>query len=59
MAHTDLDLRERRAIEDMSNAKVPVSKIAADIAVPSTIYREIMATVRDGFHVEWSPEQIA
>ncbi len=29
MAHKELDLRERRAIEDMLNAKVPVSKIAA------------------------------
>ena len=28
MAHTELDLSERRAIEDMLNAKVPVSKIA-------------------------------
>ncbi len=28
MAHTELNLRERRAIEDMLNAKVPVSKIA-------------------------------
>ncbi|MDX8355272.1 hypothetical protein [Cognatiyoonia sp. IB215182] len=28
MAHTELDLRERRAVEDMPNAKVPVSKIA-------------------------------
>ena len=31
MTHTELDLRERRAIEDMLNAKVPVSKIAAEI----------------------------
>lgn len=31
MAHTELDLRERRAIEDMLNAKMPVSKIAAEI----------------------------
>ena len=42
MAHTELDLRERRAIEDMLNAKVPVSKIAAEIGRHrSTIYREI------------------
>jgi IS30 family transposase len=42
MAHTELDLRERRAIEDMVNAKVPVSKIAAEIGRHrSTIYREI------------------
>ena len=31
MAHTELDLRERRAIEDMLNAKVSVSKIAVEI----------------------------
>ena len=28
MPYTELDLRERRAIEDMLNAKMPVSKIA-------------------------------
>ena len=42
MAHTELDLRERRIIEDMLNAKVPVSKIAAEIGRHrSTVYREI------------------
>lgn len=42
MAHIELDLRERRAIEDMLNAKVPVSKIAAEIGRHrSTVYREI------------------
>lgn len=42
MAHTELDLRERRAIEDMLNARVPVSKIAAEIGRHrSTVYREI------------------
>jgi IS30 family transposase len=42
MAHTELDLRERRAIEDMLNAKVPVRRIAAEIGRHrSTIYREI------------------
>lgn len=42
MAHSELDLRERRAIEDMLYAKVPVSKIAAEIGRHrSTIYREI------------------
>lgn len=38
MAHTELDLRERRAIENMLNAKMPVSKIAsrsADIVLLS------------------------
>jgi IS30 family transposase len=42
VTHTELDLRERRAIEDMLNAKVPVSKIAAVIGRHrSTVYREI------------------
>ena len=42
MAHTELDLRERRAIEDMLNAEMPVSKIAAEIGRHrSTVYREI------------------
>ncbi len=42
MAHTELDLRERRPIEDMLNAKMPVSKIAAEIGRHrSTVYREI------------------
>ncbi len=42
MAHTELNLRERRAIEDMLNAKVPVSKIATEIGRHrSTVHREI------------------
>lgn len=42
MAHTELDLRERRLIEDMLYAKVPVSKIAAEIGRHRlTVYREI------------------
>ncbi|WP_240794008.1 IS30 family transposase [Pseudorhodobacter turbinis] len=42
MAHTELDLRERRAIEDMLNAKVPVSKIAVEIGRHrSTVFREV------------------
>lgn len=42
MAHAELDLRERRAIEDMLNTKMPVSKIAAEISRHrSTVYREI------------------
>lgn len=42
MAHTELDLRQRRTIEDMLNAKVPVSRIAAEIGRHrSTVYREI------------------
>ena len=42
MALTELDLRERRLIEDMLVAKVPDSKIAAEIGRHrSTIYREI------------------
>jgi len=31
MAHTELDLRERRTIEDMLNAKAPVREIAVEI----------------------------
>lgn len=47
MAHTELDLRERRVIENMLNAKVPVNKIAAEIGRHrSTVYREIR---RNGF----------
>lgn len=42
MAHTELDLHERRAIEDMLNAKMPISRIAAEIGRHrATIYREI------------------
>ena len=42
MAHTELDLRERRAIEDMLNAKVLVNQIATDIGRHrSTIYRDL------------------
>ena len=54
MAHTELDLRERRAIEDMLNAKVPVSEIAAEIGRHrSTVYREIK---RNGFEDDELPE---
>ena len=42
MAHTELGLLERRTIEDMLNAKVPVDKIAAEIGRHrSTVFREI------------------
>lgn len=42
MCHTELDLRERREIEDLLNAKVPLAKIAAQIGRHrSTVYREI------------------
>lgn len=42
MAHTELNLRERRAIEDMLNAKIPVREIAAEIGRHvSTVYREM------------------
>jgi len=47
MAHTELDLLERRVIEDMLNAKHSISKIAAEIRRRrSTIYREVK---RNGF----------
>ena len=42
MAHRELNLRERRAIEDMLNAKISVKEIAAQIGRHvSTVYREI------------------
>ena len=54
MAHIELDLRERRAIENMLNAKVPVNKIATEIGRHrSTIYREIQ---RNGFQDDELPE---
>ena len=53
MAHTELDLRERRAIEDMLNAKMSVSEIATEIGRHrSTVYREIK---RNGFEDEELP----
>ena len=54
MAHTELDLRERRAIEDMLHAKVPVNEITAAIGRHrSTVYREIK---RNGFEDDELPE---
>ncbi len=54
MAHTELNLRERRAIEDMLNAKMPVREIAAEIGRHvSTIYRDIK---RNGYTDEELPE---
>ena len=42
MAHTEPDLREKRTIEGMLNAKVPVNKNAAEfVRHRSTVYREI------------------
>ena len=42
MTHTELNLRERRAIEDMLHANVAVREIAAEIGRHvSTVYREI------------------
>ena len=53
MVYTKLDLRERRAIEDMLNARMPVSKIAAGIGRHrSTVYREIK---RNGYEDEELP----
>jgi len=47
MAHRELNLRERRAIEDVLNAKIPVREIAAEIGRHvSTIYREIKRNFR-------------
>ncbi len=42
MSHSKLDLRDRRRIEDMLRAKVPVDEIAVALGRHrSTIYREI------------------
>ncbi|KZX94932.1 MULTISPECIES: helix-turn-helix domain-containing protein, partial [unclassified Sulfitobacter] len=42
MAHTELDLRERRIIEDMLRAKFSINKIAAELGRHrSTVYRDI------------------
>ncbi len=42
MAHRELSLRDRRTIEDMLNAKIPVREIAAEIGRHvSTVYRKI------------------
>lgn len=54
MSHTELDLRERRTIEDMLNAKMRVSKIAAELGRHrSTVYRDIK---RNGFVDEALPQ---
>ena len=42
MAHTELNLRESRTIEDMLYAKVPVNELATTLGRHrSTVYREI------------------
>lgn len=42
MSDTELDSHERRAVEDMLNAKMPVSKIAGALERHrSTVFREI------------------
>ena len=42
MAHTELNLRERRTIGDMLNTKISVREIAAEIGRHvSTVYHEI------------------
>lgn len=47
MTHTELDLRERRVIEDMLNAKKPIREIAEELGRHrSSVYREIK---RNGF----------
>lgn len=54
MTHTELDLRERRTIEDMLNAKRSIDEIATEIGRHrSTIYREIQ---RNGFEDGELPE---
>ncbi|MCA0043438.1 helix-turn-helix domain-containing protein [Celeribacter sp. ASW11-22] len=42
MTHTELSLREKRAIEDMLNAKVPVREMARVLKrSKATLYREL------------------
>ena len=54
LAHRELDLRERRAIEEMLHAKVPVNEIAAVIGRHrSMVYRE---TKRNGLKDGELPE---
>lgn len=54
MAHRELNLRERRTIEDMLNAKIPVREISAEIGRHvSTVYREMQ---RNGYCDEELPE---
>ena len=54
MSHTELNLRERRVIEDMLQAKMSVREIAAEIGRHcSTIYREI---TRNGYTDDELPE---
>ena len=53
MAHTELDLVERRGIDDMLNAKMPIREIAEVLGRHrSSIYREIQ---RNGFVDEALP----
>ncbi|MDE4306169.1 helix-turn-helix domain-containing protein [Phaeobacter gallaeciensis] len=55
MAHTELDLRERRMIEDMLNAKISISKIAAELGRHrSTIYRDI----KRNFYTDDAPPEL-
>ena len=54
MAHTELNLRERRTIEDMLNAKMSAREIATEIGRHvSTVYRDIK---RNGYTDEELPE---
>ena len=54
MAHTELDLRERRTIEDMLHAKMSVREIALGIGRHcSTVYRDIK---RNGYTDTELPE---
>jgi IS30 family transposase len=44
MVHTELDLHDRRRIEDVLNAKISVREIAAEIGHrTSTVYRDIQS----------------
>tara|TARA_R110000737_G_scaffold337135_1_gene357150 strand:- start:99 stop:422 length:324 start_codon:yes stop_codon:yes gene_type:complete len=54
MGHTELNLRKRRAIEDILHAKMPVREIAAEIGRHvSTVYRDIK---RNGYTDDELPD---
>ena len=50
MAHTELDLRERRLIEDLLLAKVSVARITKRLSRHrSTIYREVGRSAKNAY----------
>jgi IS30 family transposase len=51
MAHTELDLRERRAIEDLLHAQLPVSKSAAEPLTEQHGFTVSRETLRKSFFI--------